>query len=76
MLVPVEKISGTAMAKSSDVVFSMAMNWLPVGGMITFSAWGSTMRRRALALVMPSARAASRWPGSTESRPERMISVI
>ena len=50
------------------------MNSLPVGGMMIRTACGRITRRRILGRVIPSARPASSWPGSTESRPARMIS--
>ena len=48
----IEKItnsSGTEMMTSSDVVLSMLLNSLPSGGTMTRAAWGSTIRRIALA---------------------------
>ena len=50
------------------------MNSLPVGGMMIRIACGTITRRRILGRVMPRARAASSWPGSTDSNPARMIS--
>ena len=50
------------------------MNSLPVGGMTMRIACGTITRRRICLRVRPSARPASSWPGSTESRPARMIS--
>src|SRR5947199_20405 len=49
---------------------------LPVGGMITRIACGSTMRRIVWRRVMPSACAASVWPSSTEMIPARTISAM
>ena len=50
------------------------MNSLPVGGMMMRIACGTITRRRICRRVRPSARAATSWPGSTESRPARTIS--
>ena len=47
---------------------------LPVGGMITRIAWGSTIRRVVLCVDMPSACAASVCPLSTDMIPARTIS--
>ena len=63
-------------ASASDVVFSMEMNSLPVGGTITRMAWGSTMRRIVSIGVMPRAWAASTCPSSTERIPARTISAM
>ena len=49
---------------------------LPVGGMITRIAWGSTIRRSVCARDMPSAPAASVCPCSTDCRPPRTISAM
>ena len=54
----------------------MAMNSLPVGGMITLTACGSTMRRIVCARVMPSACAASTCPCPTDWMPARKISAM
>src|SRR5581483_1215610 len=64
------------MAEASEVVFSIEMNSLPVGGTMTRMAWGSTMRRIVSNGVMPRAWAASTWPGSTERIPARTISAM
>src|SRR3954471_13746466 len=64
------------MADASDEVFSMLMNSLPVGGMITRMAWGSTIRRMVMSEGMPNAWAASTWPSSTERMPARTISAM
>ena len=66
------RVNGTAV--TSEVVFSMPMVSLPVGGMMMRMACGSTMRRMMSVRFMPSALAASVWPGSTASRPARTIS--
>lgn len=66
--------SGTAV--TSDVVFSIEMTSLPVGGMITRIDCGITMRRIVWAQDMPSAVEASLWTGSTESMPARTISAM
>ena len=47
---------------SSAVSFIIAMNSLPVGGMMTRVACGSTTRRIFCRYVMPSASAASDCP--------------
>ena len=67
-------MNGTAV--TSDVVFSMLMTSLPVGGMITRIACGSTVRRIAIPHDMPSAVDASSWPSGTELIPARMISAM
>ena len=45
------------------------MNSLPVGGMITRIACGSTVRRIVIHHDMPSAVDASVWPSGTERDP-------
>ena len=67
-------VNGTAV--TSEVVFSIEMTSLPVGGMMTRIACGRMTRRIVCAQLMPSAVAASSWPGSTESRPARTISAM
>ena len=67
-------VTGTAM--SSEVSLSMAIVSLPVGGMITRIAWGSTIRRSVCDRDMPSAPAASLWPCSTDCSPPRTISAM
>ena len=52
------------------------MNSFADGGMTMRTACGTTTRRRICRRVIPSARPASSWPGSTESRPARMISAM
>ena len=64
------------MTITSEVVLSMEMVSLPVGGMMIRMAWGSTMRRRVVALLMPRDCAASVWPSSTEMMPARTISAM
>ena len=54
------------MAATSDVVFSIEMTSLPVGGMMMRIDCGMTMRRMVWPQLMPSAVAASSWPRSTE----------
>ena len=61
---------------TSAVSFIIAMNSLPVGGMITRIAWGSTTRRIFDQYRMPSASAASPWPWATDWMPARKISVM
>lgn len=63
-------------AETSDEVFSMLMNSLPVGGTITRMAWGRTMRPMVFVWDMPSACAASVWPSSTDWMPARTISAM
>ena len=57
------------MTLTSDVVLSIEIASLPVGGTITRIACGSTIRRSVCSRVMPSACAASVCPGSTEMIP-------
>ncbi len=64
------------MTTTSEVVLSMEIVSLPVGGMITRIAWGSTTRRSACARDSPSALAASLWPSSTDWMPARTISAM
>src|SRR3954471_10099978 len=59
---------------TSDVVLSIEIVSLPVGGTTTRMACGSTMRRSVWPRVNPSADAASLWPSSTDRMPARMIS--
>ena len=66
-------VNGTA--STSDVVLSMPIVSLPVGGMMMRMAWGKITRRMIIERFMPSALAASSWPGSTASRPARTISA-
>ena len=61
---------------TSEVVLSIVIVSLPVGGMMTRIACGSTMRRIVWPWVMPSACAASFWPGSTARMPPRTISAM
>lgn len=61
---------------TSEVVFSMLMTSLPVGGTITRIACGITIRRRVLLWLMPRACEASVWPSSTDRRPARQISAM
>ena len=63
-----------ATTDASEVVFSIEIVSLPVGGMITRIACGSTIRRIVCSRVMPSECAASVWPSSTEMIPARTIS--
>jgi hypothetical protein len=64
------------MTLTSELVFSIEIVSLPVGGMITRIACGSTMRRIVCRRVSPSAEAASVWPSSTEMIPARTISAM
>lgn len=73
---PAVNSSCKEMTWTSEVVFSIEMVSLPVGGMITRIAWGSTIRRSAVVWLMPSAWAASVWPSSTDWIPPRTISAM
>jgi hypothetical protein len=64
------------MTMTTEVVLSIEIVSLPVGGMITRRACGSTIRRSVTARVMPSALAASLCPSSTERMPPRTISAM
>ena len=66
--------STTPITEASEEVFSMLMVSLPVGGMMTRIACGSTIRRMILARRMPSEAAASACPSSTDRMPARTIS--
>ena len=66
----------SAMALTSDVVFSIEIVSLPVGGMITRIACGRTMRRIVSSRVIPRLCAASVCPSSTEMIPARTISAM
>ncbi len=52
-----------------EVVLSIEMVSLPMGGMMTRIDWGKTIRRIVSAGDMPSDAAASVWPLSTEMIP-------
>ena len=56
--------------------FIIAMNSLPVGGMITRNACGRTTLRIFWRYVIPSASAASPCPPATDWMPARKISVM
>lgn len=64
------------MTVASEVVFSIEMVSLPVGGMITRIACGRMIRRVVRVLLMPSACAASVWPSGTDWMPPRTISAM
>ena len=64
------------MVETSDVVLSIEMVSLPVGGMMMRMAWGRTIRRMVWSLLMPIDWAASVWPSSTEMMPARTISAM
>src|ERR1700759_2534630 len=68
------RLKGTAV--TSDVVFSMLMNSLPVGGMMTRIACGNTVRRIVIDRDMLRAVDASDCPSGTELMPARMISAM
>ena len=57
-------ISLTPMTDSTDVVFIMPLNELPIGGTMTRSDCGTMMNRMSLPGVMPSDAAASNCPFS------------
>ncbi len=67
------RLYGTAV--TSDVVFSIEMTSLPVGGMMMRIDCGMTMRHIVWVQLIPRAVAASSWPRSTERMPARMISA-
>ena len=62
----------------TNVLFlSMTLNWLPIGGMMSLSAWGRTIRRMSSVGGMPEgARCLSLAPVSTPAIPARMISAM
>src|SRR2546429_440021 len=60
------------MTLTREVVFSIEIVSLPVGGTITRIAWGNTIRRIVCRRVIPSAWAAWVWPSGTETSPWRM----
>ena len=69
------EVSGTA--TTSEVVLSIEISSLPVGGMITRIACGSTIRR----IDLRRASCPARWPPrsgpvSTEVMPARTISAM
>ena len=65
-----------AMTTTSEVVLSIEIVSLPVGGTITRIACGSTIRRSVCVRDNPSAPAASLCPGSTDWMPPRTISAM
>ena len=69
-------MSVSAMTLTSEVVLSIPITWLPKGGTIMRIACGRTIRRMICDGRMPSDRAASTCPISTEASPARMISVM
>lgn len=66
----------TGTKATSAVSLSIAIVSLPVGGMMTRIACGSTMRRNVSSRLIPSACAASVWPGSMDWMPARTISAM
>ncbi len=60
---------------TSEVVLSMEMVSLPMGGMMTRIACGRTMRLIVSGNDMPRDSAASLWPLSTEMMPARTSSA-
>ena len=71
---PAFSSSVNATVEAREVVFNIEMVSLPVGGMITRIAWGSTTLRMIFSRRMPRACAASFWPSSTDRIPARTIS--
>ena len=69
-------ISVPPITATREVVLSIVISSLPVGGTMTRMAWGSTMRRIVWLPVRPRACAASVWPWSTERMPPRTISAM
>ena len=65
-----------AITLSSDVFLSIEIVSLPVGGMITRIACGSTIFRIVCRRVIPSDIAASVCPSGTEMIPARTISAM
>ncbi len=64
------------MTLTSEVVFSIEMVSLPVGGMITRIACGRMIRRMVSKRLIPRACDASCWPSSTDWMPPRTISAM
>ena len=62
-------------AETKEVVFSIEIVSLPIGGTMTRIACGKMMRRKIVPRGIPSAVAASHWPLETLSRPARIISA-
>jgi len=67
-------VKGTAV--TSEVVFSMLMTSLPVGGMITRIACGNTVRHIVMPKTCQAPSTASACPSGTELIPARMISAM
>ena len=61
---------------TSEVFFSMEITSLPVGGMTTRIACGSTTRRISCPVRHPDRAAGVVWPLSTDRMPPRMISAM
>src|SRR5689334_16536627 len=68
--------SRNAITDAIEVPLIMLMKLLPVGGMITRIAWGSTTLLSVVSGVMPIDLAASVCPSSTLLRPARTISAM
>ena len=62
-------------ADTSEVVLSIEMVSLPIGGTMTRIACGRMILRKIVALGIPKAVAASHCPFETLSRPARIISA-
>jgi hypothetical protein len=67
-------VNATTLA--SEVFLSIEMTSLPVGGMMTRTAWGRTTSRIVCSRDRPTAWAASVCPSSTEMIPARTISAM
>ena len=76
MLLDAWSSSVTPITDAIEVPFSMLMKSLPVGGMITRIACGSTTRRSVRLGAMPIDFAASVCPLSTLLSPARTISAM
>ena len=61
-------------AATREVVLSIEITSLPVGGMMIFMACGTTTYRMVWPQDIARAVEASAWPSSTDSRPARTIS--
>ena len=61
-------------AATSEVVFSIEITSLPVGGMMIFMACGTTTNRMVCPQDIAKALEASSWPRSTDNSPARTIS--
>ena len=69
-------ISTRPMTDISDVSFSVSCQTLPMPGNAKRATCGTSIRQKRLAVVMPTAFAASIWPAGTASTAPRMTSVL